>query len=144
MVQPGRTQPTVSPDDYVLDIVSTKIGSKRFAIYAIDNAGNKSLLYRDPNISCLDPIPVRPRPIPNVIPGTTPPTGTPPNAIVTVANVYRNRLIGDLVQYGEIKNLWTTSPIKEFLNKDMKLQSSGIAGPATISKIKPVFITRVN
>jgi hypothetical protein len=62
---------------------------------------------------------------------------------VTVANVYRNRLIGDLVQYGEIRNLWTTSPIGDFLNKDMKLQESGIAGPVTITKIKPVFITKV-
>ncbi len=63
---------------------------------------------------------------------------------VIVANVYRNRLIGDLAQFGEVKNLWTTSPVKEFLNKDMKLQSSGIAGPATVSKIKPVFIAIEN
>jgi len=62
---------------------------------------------------------------------------------VTVANVYRNRLIGDLIQYGEIRNLWTTSPIEDFLNKDMKLQEAGIAGPVIITKTKPVFITRV-
>ena len=60
---------------------------------------------------------------------------------IIVANVYRNRLIGDLIQYGEIKNLWTTSPVKEFLNKDMKLQESGVAGPVTIAKIKTTYIT---
>jgi hypothetical protein len=59
---------------------------------------------------------------------------------VTVANVYRNRLIGDLVQFDEIKSLWTTSPVRQFLNKDMPLQESGIAGPIIITKIKPVNI----
>jgi len=59
----------------------------------------------------------------------------------TVANVYRNRLIGDLAQYGEIKSLWTTSPVKQFLNKNMKLQESGIAGPVTIIKISTEYIT---
>ncbi len=59
---------------------------------------------------------------------------------VTVANVYRNRLIGDMVQFGEIKSLWTTSPVQQFLNKDIPLQESGVAGPAIVTKIKPVYI----
>ena len=59
---------------------------------------------------------------------------------VTVANVYRNRLIGDLAQYGEIKSLWTTSPVKDFLNKEMKLQDSGINGPVTVTRIKTKLI----
>ena len=57
---------------------------------------------------------------------------------LTVANVYRNRLIGDLVQYGAIKSVWTTSPVENFLNKDTKLQDSGIAGPVTITRIHAV------
>jgi hypothetical protein len=57
-----------------------------------------------------------------------------------IANVYRNRLIGDLMQYGEIKNSWTTSPVQQFLNKDMKLQESGIAGPVTITRTKVVSV----
>jgi len=60
---------------------------------------------------------------------------------IAVANVYRNRLIGDLIQYDEIKSLWTTSPVQQLLNKDMPLQESGIAGPTIITKIKPVYIT---
>jgi hypothetical protein len=55
---------------------------------------------------------------------------------ITVANVYRNRLIGDLVQYGKVKSVWTTSPVENFLHKEMKLQDSGVAGPVTITKIK--------
>ena len=40
-------------------------------IYWIDRFGNKELLYRDPTISCLSPIPVRPRPCPPVLPERT-------------------------------------------------------------------------
>jgi len=48
---------------------------------------------------------------------------------ITVANVCRNRFIGDLIQYGSIKSLWTTSPIETILNKDMPLKPSGLMGP---------------
>jgi hypothetical protein len=71
---------------------STAIESKRFALYVIDKTGQKTLLYRDANFSCLEPIPVRARTVPNAIPGTTPPGGAPPDATVTVANVYDSLL----------------------------------------------------
>jgi hypothetical protein len=58
---------------------------------------------------------------------------------IMVGNVYRNRLIGDLVQYGKIKSIWTTSPVENFLNKEMKLQDSGVAGQVTITKIRTDF-----
>ncbi|MFH1264412.1 MAG: hypothetical protein ABIK89_01705, partial [Planctomycetota bacterium] len=46
--------------------------AKNRGIYWIDRFGNKELLYRDPEISCLSPIPLRPRPQPPAIPeGTT-------------------------------------------------------------------------
>jgi hypothetical protein len=48
---------------------------------------------------------------------------------ITVANVCRNRFIGDLIQFGSVKSLWTTSPIETILNKDMPLKSSGLMGP---------------
>jgi hypothetical protein len=48
---------------------------------------------------------------------------------ITVANVCRNRFIGDLIQYGSIKSLWTTSPIETILNKNMPLKPSGLMGP---------------
>jgi len=48
---------------------------------------------------------------------------------ITVATVCRNRFIGDLIQYGSVKSLWTTSPIGTILNKDMPLKPSGLMGP---------------
>jgi hypothetical protein len=48
---------------------------------------------------------------------------------ITVANVSRNRFIGDLIQYGTVKSIWTTSPIESILNKDMPLKPSGLMGP---------------
>jgi hypothetical protein len=48
---------------------------------------------------------------------------------VTVANVCRNRFIGDYIQFGNIQTMWTTSPIEKFLNKDTSLKPSGLIGP---------------
>jgi hypothetical protein len=48
---------------------------------------------------------------------------------ITVANVSRNRFIGDLIQYGTVKSIWTTSPIESILKKDMPLKPSGLMGP---------------
>jgi hypothetical protein len=51
---------------------------------------------------------------------------------VSVANIYRNRFIGDFIQYGKVRNLYTSSPIAEFLNKDLPLRPSGLKGPVRI------------
>ena len=73
-------------------------GAKNRGLYWIDRLGNKELLYRDPTISCLDPIPLRPRPRPTVIPeaslesvaatgaGATEAGEAP--AVIAVMNVY--------------------------------------------------------
>ncbi|SOD99290.1 glycosyl hydrolase [Spirosoma fluviale] len=53
---------------------------------------------------------------------------------ITVATVCRNRIIGDLIQYGQIKSLWTTSPVETILNKNMPLKPSGLAGPLTLTR----------
>ena len=56
----------LSEDDYlcVYDAAAANRG-----IYLIDRFGNRQLLYRDPEIPCVNPIPLRPRPVPPVIPG---------------------------------------------------------------------------
>ncbi|NLX55379.1 MAG: hypothetical protein GXY58_09730 [Planctomycetaceae bacterium] len=73
-----------------------------YGIYLLDAFGNRELIYRDPDISCLSPIPLRPRPLPRVSPelatrgtGTNPATradepadATPPTGTVAVVNVY--------------------------------------------------------
>jgi len=68
--------------------------SKNRGIYWVDAYGNKELIYRDPKISCLSPIPLRPRPMPPVIPDATTQTaavketaGKQP-ATISVMNVY--------------------------------------------------------
>ena len=55
---------------------------------------------------------------------------------ITVANECRNRFIGDLVQYGSLKSLWTTSPVETLLNKDMPLKPSGLMSPLRLIAYK--------
>ncbi|OHB73749.1 MAG: hypothetical protein A2V70_05390 [Planctomycetes bacterium RBG_13_63_9] len=73
-----------------------------YGIYLVDAFGNKDLIYRDPAIACLSPIPVRPRPTPSVLPRAVqdvaekdPQLGRPAaeenrpqEGTVTVVNVY--------------------------------------------------------
>jgi hypothetical protein len=56
-----------------------------YGIYLIDVFGAKELLYRDPEISCFTPIPLRPRPRPPVLPDRTDPAKK--DAVCTLANV---------------------------------------------------------
>jgi len=56
--------------------------------------------------------------------------------VVTVANVYRNRLIGDLAEFGEIRNLRTSSPIGQFLAADKPLKRSGLLGPLQVTRVR--------
>jgi hypothetical protein len=84
----------LSEDDYlcVYDAAAVNRG-----IYLIDRFGNRHLLHRDPEISCVNPIPLRPRPVPPVIPSGVVQTAEarevqpdPPPATISVANVYES------------------------------------------------------
>jgi hypothetical protein len=82
----------LSEDDYLC--VYDRHAKNR-GIYWIDRYGNRELLYRAPDISCLSPIPLRPRPKPPVVPEGTSQTETTrkveltcPPETVTVMNVY--------------------------------------------------------
>ncbi|HUW35538.1 MAG TPA: hypothetical protein VM223_28340 [Planctomycetota bacterium] len=75
--------------------------ANNYGIYLMDAFGNRELLYRDPKISCMSPIPLRPTPVPPVIPDlSTPPAtpvpeadaGNPPAGTVGVVNVYDSTL----------------------------------------------------
>jgi len=64
-----------------------------YGIYLVDAFGNKDLVYRDPALSCLSPIPLRPREKPPVIPPLTSTveavmSGSRRTAPVGVVNVY--------------------------------------------------------
>ncbi len=69
--------------------------AKNRGIYWIDRYGNRELLYRDPDISCVSPIPMRARLTPPVLPDQTVQTklarqavSNIPSATIGVVNVY--------------------------------------------------------
>jgi len=82
----------LSEDDYLC--VYDRAAKNR-GIYWIDRDGNRELIYRDPSISCLSPMPLQPRWMPPVIPDRTTQTakakraaGGERPATIAVANVY--------------------------------------------------------
>ncbi|MGB2806890.1 MAG: discoidin domain-containing protein [Sedimentisphaerales bacterium] len=83
----------LSEDDY-LCVYDSEV--KNRGIYWIDRFGNRELIYRDPSISCLSPIPLRPRPRPPIIPSKTVQTaeairragGKIPQETITIVNIY--------------------------------------------------------
>ena len=94
-VMPNQQYATAWPlseDDY---LCVYDPAAKNHAITWIDRDGNKELVYRDPLIPCQDPIPLRPRSAPPILPDQTTQTaaarqaaqGTP-SATIALANVY--------------------------------------------------------
>ncbi len=83
----------LSEDDYLC--VYHPEGKNR-GIYWIDRFGNRELLYRDPEICCLSPIPLRPRPTPPALPSRTVQAAAdiaqkaPVRATIAVMNVYQS------------------------------------------------------
>lgn len=83
----------LSEDDY---LCVYDVGAKNRGIYWIDRFGNKELIYRDPAISCVSPIPLQSRHAPPVIPSETVQTaadlaragGKTPPSTIAVTNVY--------------------------------------------------------
>jgi hypothetical protein len=60
---------------------------------------------------------------------------------VTIATTFRNRFIGDFVEFGAPKNIWSSATVSEFLNKNSVLKPSGLLGPIQIIAIK---MSRIN
>ncbi len=83
----------LSEDDYLCVYDGQ---AKNRGIYWIDRFGNRELLYRDPSISCLSPIPLRRRHKPPVVPSGTVQTardiekagGKVPQETITIVNIY--------------------------------------------------------
>jgi hypothetical protein len=80
---------------YDPDGVTSRGTDNRYGVYLIDSFGNRELLYRDPAISCLNPIPLKARKAPPVVPpaaAAAPVAATAPAAPqaakVGVVNVY--------------------------------------------------------
>ncbi|MBI5385356.1 MAG: hypothetical protein HZA90_11800 [Verrucomicrobia bacterium] len=56
-------------EDYFLCVFDA--GQRHYGVCLLDAFGNRELLYRDPEIACLDPIPLKPRQRPPVVPVAT-------------------------------------------------------------------------
>ncbi|MAG58957.1 MAG: hypothetical protein CMJ83_21935 [Planctomycetes bacterium] len=93
-------QPWPLSEDYYLCSYEPQGGTpstRRYGIYLVDTFGNRELIYRDPDIACHSPIPVKARPTPPVIPEMSTrlaegqPGDQPEEATVSVVNVYNTR-----------------------------------------------------
>jgi YD repeat-containing protein len=77
-------------EDFYLAIYDPE--TLRHDLYLVDGFGNRELVYRDPEIACSDPIPLKPRPVPPVIPAQTryaeDPALQPETGTIAVMNVY--------------------------------------------------------
>jgi len=70
--------------------------ANNFGVYLVDVFGNRELLYRDAALSCLSPVPLKPRVTPPVVPHATAvgrpssaaAAGTNPRATIGLVNVY--------------------------------------------------------
>jgi len=61
-----------------------------YGIYLVDSLGGRELIYRDPEISCFAPIPVRPRPMPPVLPSSVASTGAQASGVFFLQDVYQS------------------------------------------------------
>jgi hypothetical protein len=61
-----------------------------YGIYLVDTLGGRELIYRDPEISCFEPLPVRPRPQAPVLPSQVGGNDTPARGVFSLQDVYRS------------------------------------------------------
>ncbi len=87
-------------------------GQQHYGIYLIDTFGNRQLIHREPGISCVSPMPLRPRPKPPVIPSRV--RYGEDNATVCLVDVYRGSGMRG-VPRGEVEAL----RIVELINRPM-------------------------
>ncbi|MFK5923107.1 MAG: hypothetical protein QM496_13080 [Verrucomicrobiota bacterium] len=87
---PGSEQigsPWPLSENYYLCTYDRK--GRDYGIYLIDSFGNRELVYRDPSVPCLDPIPLRARKQPPALPGKTTQNGKK-RGEVAVMDVYQS------------------------------------------------------
>jgi mono/diheme cytochrome c family protein len=92
-----------------------KDGPQRYRLFLLDGKGRKVQLYDDPDISCYNPIPLRPRPLPHKIPGSIPePQG---EGTFFVADIYQG-LEQFGVKRGQVKAIRIMSQIPKKYNTE--------------------------
>jgi len=73
-----------------------------YGIYLVDTLGGRELIYRDPEISCFEPMPVRSRPMPPVLPSLVAEGQTQATGVFYLQDVYRST---QSIPRGTIKRL---------------------------------------
>lgn len=94
-----------------LILASHKDGA-HWSLYLFDRAGNRELLYRDPAISCMTPVPLHPRPRPPVLPDIN---GSGP-AVMSVIDVYDG--LAPAVERGSVAWLRICRELPSMLEKN--------------------------
>ncbi len=85
-------------EDYYLCVYDPEMTRARrgtrgnYGVYLVDSFGNRELVYRDPDIACNNPVPLRPRRKPPVVPGPTAEHAgdADQTAVVGVVDVYNS------------------------------------------------------
>jgi hypothetical protein len=60
---------------------------------------------------------------------------------IRTTNIWRNGLIADLSGNWQGENLWTTSPLHQYMDSDSELFPAGIRGPLKLTKFPPAEIS---
>ncbi|MAG93330.1 MAG: hypothetical protein CMJ48_06225, partial [Planctomycetaceae bacterium] len=91
---------------------------RKYRIYLLDFAGNKRVLYEDPEMGCYFPLPLRPTPVPPVISTrvaaqTSPPKSTSDQRTGTflLLDVYRG--LEPTIQRGQVKSLRVMEQVRK-------------------------------
>ena len=83
-----------------------------YAIYLIDTLGGRELIYKDPGQSCFSPIPVRPRPVPPLLPSVLPGDQQEKTGTFYVEDVYQST---ESIPRGTIKSLRVIEVLPQML-----------------------------
>ncbi|GHT43984.1 hypothetical protein FACS189454_00250 [Planctomycetales bacterium] len=110
-------QPFPLNEDFYLVVYDAFSGMNKghandFGIYLLDSFGNKVLLYRDPEISCQNPIAMRPRMRPPVVPHQTL-VGLPPGTNSSVNDIPKTGTVGVTNVYATNRPFPKEAKIKE-------------------------------
>jgi hypothetical protein len=53
---------------------------------------------------------------------------------VVLTTTFRNRIIGDYREFGELRNVWTSAPVENYLSAETELKPTGLIGPLRLIK----------
>ena len=98
--------------DYYL---ASHAAADRFGLYLVDRWGNRELLYLDPSIGSMAPMPLRPRPRPTVLNPHPPQVEEAGMGQFTVADVYQG--LEPLVPRGKVKYLRVCQEVRSDLEE---------------------------